>query len=88
MKKSFEYKGIKFKAYRNLKDKSNTFEDISLRIKDVGVTPEAWDYDEFYKIAGKNDCVFDLYKISHEGKDIIVIPGKNYLFKYGRLGAK
>lgn len=82
MEKKFEYKGIVFEGYKNLRGRACSFANISKRIANIGVTPAWWNYDEFYKIAKDNDCEFDLYKIKHNKEIITIIPANNFLFKY------
>ncbi|MFW6025599.1 MAG: hypothetical protein ACOCRX_04590 [Candidatus Woesearchaeota archaeon] len=76
--KSFYYKGLKFKPIKYLKEKEADFAEISKKITDIGITPDNWDYDEFYKIAEENSATVDLYKVNGN----IVIPSTNYLFQY------
>lgn len=78
MTSKFEYKGLLFEPIGNLKSNAANFEAISKRIRDIGLTPSNWNYDEFYKVAKENNAVVDLYKVG----DYTVIPAENYLFKY------
>ena len=78
MTNKFMYNGLAFEPLKNLEGNAANFEAISKRIRDIGITPDEWDYDEFYDVAKKNNAVVDLYKVG----DYTVIPARNHLFKY------
>ena len=74
--KIFEYKGLVFEAYKTLK--SNDYVKTMRKCRKSNITPEGYDYHEFYKLAKKNDACTDLYKVN----DCIVIPGSSCIFYY------
>ena len=74
----FEYGGLKFRPLRNFKGEESNFENVSKRLKNIGITPKSWNYYEFYKIAKENNANVDLFEVN----GITVIPTNNYLFKY------
>ena len=76
--KNFNYLGLNFKPLRNLKGKSALFENVSQHLNNFNDTPKGWDYDEFYKKAGKAGAVVDLFEVSGQ----VRIPASNYLFHY------
>ncbi|MDC0764866.1 hypothetical protein POF51_29530 [Brevibacillus sp. AG] len=76
---SFTYRGREFKALRKLKGKEETFEAVSKRIHDIGITPANWNYREFYKVASENGAgEIDLFEMDK----ITVIPAEYSLFQY------
>ncbi|QDX94721.1 hypothetical protein EEL30_22020 [Brevibacillus laterosporus] len=77
--KNFTFEGLQFKPLNTLKGKQGEFFAISKRISDKGLTPEDWNYDEFYQVAKENGAgEIDLFEMN--GK--VVIPAENYLFEY------
>lgn len=75
---TFEYKGLTFKPFKNLRGGAAHFHNISKRIIDIHITPAEWNYDEFYKLAEELGLDFDLYEVNNH----IVIPSNYTLWKY------
>jgi hypothetical protein len=82
-KKKFEYKGLTFEPLKDIYvrgSEEEKFQKITRRCVDYQLTPEGWNYDEFYKIAEQNDAVADIYNLID--RNYPVIPSTNYLFYY------
>lgn len=75
---TFTYEGLEFKPLKNLKGKASDFNEISMRIKDIGITPEGWNYNKFYELAKANNAEVDLFEVNGR----VAIPAQNYLFRY------
>ena len=55
---SFEYKGMIFTAYKNLKGGSEEdFLRVARKCVQSNITPEGYDYDQFYETAKKKTHV-------------------------------
>ena len=78
---SFNFRGLTFTPYKELKGKSTDFHAISRKISDISITPKGWNWHKFYDAANKanpDNSKIDLF-ICHGHT---VIPGENYLFAY------
>jgi hypothetical protein len=74
----FNYKGLQFEAYRNLTERESDFEKISKRITIAALTPDNYNYNEFYEVAKKNKAYVDLFKCNGN----VILPCKSNLFIY------
>jgi hypothetical protein len=74
----FIYQGLEFEPFRNLKGKEDDFERITHKTFSTCISPENWNYEEFYKTAKQNNADVDLFKC----QGLIVIPSMNELFGY------
>lgn len=75
----FTYLWIEFEGYRDFTKKDWDFYKVSRSLTHCQwLTPEKRNFKEFYDLATKEKCFFDLYKIDWK----IVCPGINYLFYY------
>lgn len=77
--KSFTYEGLTFKPMKTLRGKDSDFFEISKRINNIGITPNNWSYNEFYRVAKENGAgKIDLFEVN----GITVIPASRILFEY------
>ena len=77
--KSFEYKGVVFEAYKNVKNRAKDAHfQVMQKCTKSDITPEGYDYYEFYKIAKKHGAYTDLYKVNGR----VCIPSLNLIFYY------
>lgn len=75
--RSFEYKGLHFEGIRRLSLKER--KNVSDWTINSMLTPNGWDYQDFYEHAKKADCnAYDLFMF--EGK--VVLPGEKCLFEF------
>lgn len=87
--KTFMYKGIEFKPKRKLEGLESDFFRMIERCKYIrGLTPEGWDYDEFYDLVqdtlsiwGRKCDIFEIVNIP-EYKGMEFIPASGELFRY------
>lgn len=78
---SFTYMGYRFTPYKQLRGGQLNIQWMSKRTsyEDVFLTTEnGWNYDDFYKAAGKENKSVDLFRCN--GK--VWIPGEHVLFKW------
>lgn len=80
--KSFKYLGRVYCPIKTLDDLELS-EAIKIIKTENNLTPKNWNYDNFYKIANKNNCnLIDVFQITINKRIYNVIPGTNYLFEY------
>ena len=77
---SFEYKGVIFEAYKNLRSNGTPDDYVRTMRKCTksDLTPEGYDHSEFYEMAKKHDACTDLYKVNGH----ICIPASTQIFYY------
>lgn len=76
--KTFEYLGLTFKPVKQWRGRAASMKIAMSRMKDVGITPAGWNWNDFYKAAGEENGKIDVFSLNGEE----VVPTGGYLARY------